>query len=414
MPNELKQRRTVYSASAQEVVEARGVGLNLNDEEVEEEVFHAVESIGGLPNDVESATSVMIKPNIGAPDIREHKGRQIALSEPCVTRAVLRMIREVNKNDVFVCDAPAGSLGPLAERLGYTNIVKEFGARLVDLNEGPYVEVEVPNAVCCRKYYVNKDAADADAVVSIAKLKAHIFAGVSLCMKNLFGLPPSEFYGVVGRTYLHYPFRLPRCLVDLTSAFKPCLNIIEGIVGQELREWFGPPVETEVLVTGINSVAVDATGTRLMGFDPEADFPQEPFLFDINHIKLASTIGLGPIYEKDIKVIGDNVNALKTQFHKKLPMGLSPKFHLKARKGLSQDAEYYWDNLDALVKVYKGEYIGILEGKVLSSAETMRELQLRVPFFHTVQREGAYKVPLIKKVYPKYEDPELREVFNQP
>lgn len=232
-------------------------------------------------------------------------------------------------------------------------------------------------------------------------------------MKNLFGLPPSEFYGVIGRTCLHYPFRLPRCLVDLTSAFRPCLNIIEGIVGEDFEEWTGPPVETGVLIIGTKSVAVDATGTRLMGFDPEVDFPQEPFLFDINHIRLASTVGLGPINEQDIKVIGDDLNALKIQFHKKLPMGLPPKFHLEARKQLSQDAKYYWDNVNDLAKVYNEQYIGILEGKILWSAKTMRELQWRVPFFHRVHKEEAYKVPFIKKVYREDEDPELREVFSQ-
>jgi len=157
MANESKRRRTIHSASAQEIVEVRRLGLDLGDDEVEEEVFNAVESIGGLPDNIESATKIMIKPNIGAPDVREHKGRQIALTHPCVTTAVLLIIREVNRKDVFICDGPAGGLGPLAEKLGYTNMVEEFKARLVDLNEGPYVEVEVPNAVCCKRYYVNKD-----------------------------------------------------------------------------------------------------------------------------------------------------------------------------------------------------------------------------------------------------------------
>jgi uncharacterized protein (DUF362 family) len=404
----------VHFASGQEIVEIRRVGISLNDDEVEEEVYRAVESIGGIPKDIETAKSIMIKPNIGASDVREHKGRQIALTEPCVTRAVLSMIREVNDNDVFICDAPAGGLVSLAEKLGYNPMAKEFKTRFVDLNEGPYVEIEVPNPLNSKRYYVNKNAAKADAIISIAKLKAHIFAGVSLCMKNLFGIPPNRFYGVVGRTYLHYPFRLPRCIVDLTSAFKPCLNIIEGIVGEDFEEWTGPMVETEVLVTGTNPVAVDATGARLMGFNPEADFPKIPFLFDMNHIKLANIIGLGPIKEKDIEVIGEDLDTQKIQFHKKLPMSLPSRFHLEARNQISQDAEYYWNNLDTLVKAYKGKYVGILEGKVLWSAETMRELPWRVPFFHTVRKKGAYKVPFIKKVYPKDEDPELREVFSQP
>jgi len=297
----LGQNLPIPKGPVQEVVDVRRVGLELTVDEVEESVFNAVESIGGLPSEIESADSIMVKPNIGHPDVRKHKRHQIALTEPCVTRAILHMIREVNANDVFICDGPVHGLRPLAGKLGYTSITRDFNARMVDLNEGPFIEVEAPNAMCCEGYTFNKDAARADAVISIAKLKAHIFAGVSLCIKNLFGIPPSRFYGTGpdgGRSYLHYPFRLPRNLVDLALVFKPCLNIIEGIVGEDYQEWRGPPVETEVLVTGTNCVAVDSTGTRLMGFDPNNDFPQEPFLFDVNHLRLARNIGLGPTAEE--------------------------------------------------------------------------------------------------------------------
>ena len=36
---------------------------------------------------------------------------------------------------------------------------------------------------------------DTDVLVSLAKLKNHATAGVTLSMKNLFGLPPNTLYG---------------------------------------------------------------------------------------------------------------------------------------------------------------------------------------------------------------------------
>ena len=37
---------------------------------------------------------------------------------------------------------------------------------------------------------------DTDVLVSLAKLKNHVTAGVTLSMKNLFGLPPNSLYGI--------------------------------------------------------------------------------------------------------------------------------------------------------------------------------------------------------------------------
>ena len=42
----------------------------------------------------------------------------------------------------------------------------------------------------------NHSYEETDVLVSLAKLKNHLTAGVTLSMKNLFGLPPNTLYGV--------------------------------------------------------------------------------------------------------------------------------------------------------------------------------------------------------------------------
>ena len=229
-------------------------------------------------------------------DTRTHNGRLIALTEPSVTAAVLRMLRDVTKNEIIVADGPYPQpISEVAEAAGYARIIKKYDAKLLDANQPPYADVPVnTGAAILRTYQINKEIAGAGAVISIAKMKSHLLTGVSLCMKNLFGLVPVSVYGYWNaRWYLHCPIRLPRCLVDLTSIFKPCLNVVDGVVGESIQEWLGPGIESNVILAGNNTVATDAVGAKVMGFDPLADFPQKPFFFDANPLRLAANANLG-------------------------------------------------------------------------------------------------------------------------
>jgi len=395
--------------------------FDLQDEEIEQKVSEAIDLLGGLPPKLKSASKILVKPNLGYTDTRRHKGRLIALTEPCVVRAVLRKIREVNDNEIIISDGPPkASLQKLIKDAGYEPLIKEFDVRVVNSNERPYVQVNVPGGgTIMREYTLNKEISEADASVSIAKMKIHLLTGISLCMKNFFGLPPEDIYGGP-RFYLHYPFRLPRCLVDLTSIFDPSLCVIEGLVGEDLQEWRGPPVESNVIIVGNNPVATDAVGTAAMGFDPTNEFPDEPFLCDVNHLNIASSIGLGPNDLSKIEILGD-VDVLelnKGLFHKKYAAGKPPEIHLKTRKYIIEQVRYYEEMLPELLRTKKGEYVGILDGKVAFSGRDIEEIRRK---YNAIFREtmtfrgkgGEYKTPFIKKVLPIDEDPEIMDVYKE-
>jgi len=397
--------------------------FDLEDAEIEQKVLKAIDLLGGLPPELKSASKILVKPNLGYTDTRRYKGRLIALTEPCVVRAVLRRIREVNDNEVIISDGPPKySLQKLIKETGYEPLIREFNIKIVNSNERPYTTVEVPGGGTIMKHYtLNREISEADVSVSIAKMKVHLFAGITLCMKNLFGLPPEDIYGGP-RFYLHYPFRLPRCLVDLTSIFNPSLCIIEGLIGEDLQEWHGPPVESNVIIVGNNPVAVDAVGTAVMGFDPTKEFPDEPFLWDLNHLNIACSYGLGPNDLCKIEVLGD-VDLLKSSrglFHKKYAANRPPEIHLKMRNYISEQAKCYEEMLPELLRTKKGEYVGILDGKVIFSSRDIEELRKKYNQFFmemmTFRGKGGkteYKMPFIKKVLPRDEDPEIMDVYKK-
>ena len=170
---------------------------------------------------------------------------------------------------------------------------------------------------------------DTDVLVSLAKLKNHLSAGVTLSMKNLFGLPPNSLYGTdagretatAPRFPLHNPkgqekvklpglkagefsaeqtWRVPRITVDICAARPIHLAIIDGITAMSGGEgpWCGEErlkaTTPGVLIAGLNPVATDAVGTAVMGYpDPRAPRGVKPFQDCDNHLLLAEQAGLG-------------------------------------------------------------------------------------------------------------------------
>src|SRR5947207_11268298 len=251
---------------------------------------------GGLRERFAGKKKIVIKPNIGIDRVRVTGGRQTELTEPAVVEAVIRALRAVTEAAILIGDAPTDDTAlALYEKLGYPAMAARYpGVRMVDFGEGPFVEVEVPGEhLQFSRYRLHRELAEADAFVSVAKMKAHRSLGCTLCIKNLFGLTPWRVYGRP-RMYLHDRLvRLPRVLVDLALLFRPSLCVVDGIMTANHGEWDGTPVETGVLLAGDNCVAVDSVGMRVMGFNPLGDYPANPHWYRRNSVLLAHQAGLG-------------------------------------------------------------------------------------------------------------------------
>ncbi len=250
---------------------------------------------------------IVLKPNIGIDRVRLTGGRQTELTEPAVTEGVIRALRRVTDAEIVIGDAPTDDTADLLyAKLGYVEMCSRYpGVRMVDFGQGPFVEVDVPGrSVQFSKYWLHQDLADADACVSVAKMKAHRSLGCTLCIKNLFGLTPWRVYGQP-RVYLHdRQVRLPRVQVDLLAYFRPSLCVVDGIMTANHGEWHGTPIETGVLLAGDNCVSVDSVGMQVMGFNPMGDYPDHPHWYRRNSIPIAHEEGLGVADPTGIEVVG--------------------------------------------------------------------------------------------------------------
>jgi len=200
-------------------------------------------------------------------------------------------------------------------------------------------------------YELNHSYADCDVYVSLAKLKEHATAGVTLSMKNSFGITPATIYGTGAgvdepakvvrgaRGMLHNGdrqpskvaaaekdpssprdpgYRVPRVTADLAAARPIHLAVIDGVYTMAGGE--GPwvprtrPVHAGLLVAGTNCVTVDAVCTALMGFEPMADRGTAPFETCDSTLKLAEGLGLGTRNLKNIEVIGVPIAQARVSF----------------------------------------------------------------------------------------------------
>ena len=361
---------------ARERVAVLQCAATASDDAVRDVVFRAADLVGaGVQRGLSGKRRILIKANMGTGDLRTYAGRQVALSDVGVVRATVALIRQFHQGELVIGDATTGdSAYRLWEALGYAAALAPYDVRPIDLKDGPYVELAVPGGGLLHSHYwLARAYADADAIVSCAKLKAHLSTGSTGSLKNLFGLLPTLHYGSP-RRYLHAPIRLPRAIVDCGLLNPPVLCVIDGLVGQLDREWHGPPVQTDTLILGTNTVATDATAMRVQGMDPTADYGAWPFYFDSNPLNLACAMGLGPVEAAGIDVVGDGIARVRHPFT--VDRERSPERD-RLRREVAAQALVFQARREELLGDYAGQIVALAGGAVVEAHAAMADFGAR-------------------------------------
>ena len=246
-------------------------------------------------------TSVLLKPNLvepcaDAPQVNTH---------PAVVRAAAEVFRGWGARRVIVAEGPGHCRDAqlVLEESGMGAVLAESRLEFVDLNHDEVVLV--PNRfgqTTLSHLALPATLKQFDWIVSLPKMKTHHWAGVTLSMKNLFGVMPGVYYGWP-KNVLHHA-GIGRSILDINAAVKTHLAIVDGIIGMEGDgPIMGTPKHSGVLVMGTNLPAVDATCARLMKIDPAR----------VEY--LAAAAGrLGPIAEDHIEQRGESIAAMAQPF----------------------------------------------------------------------------------------------------
>lgn len=245
---------------------------------------------------------VLIKPNLV-----DHIAGRPATTDARLIGALIQLLRQRGAREVIVADAPAFRKDPLPilDGIGLADVLADLNVPFVDLNHDdttpqPLRERFMPDT---RQLFLPQTLVEANVVISLPKLKTHHWAGVSLSLKNLFGVLPGVKYGWP-KNLLHQN-GIPASIAALYASFPFDFAIVDGITGMEGDgPLFGDPVPSGALVFGRDGVAVDSTCARLMGLDPT----------QIEHLSFMAWAGLGNSDAARLDVRGERVSDLQRTY----------------------------------------------------------------------------------------------------
>ena len=207
-----------------------------------------------------------------------------------------------------------GAFGGLSYRSLVADLAKRYSKvrfEILDLNFADAIEAPVPGKACAGRnpdgmYTIGKLIQQCDRLISVAPLKTHPAAGVSLAMLNYLGIAPGSVYGFPKAGLLKLG-TVDEVAVDLFS-FHPADYALAG--GCWGLEGDGVGVHHNLILAGANAVAVDAVGATVMGFAAA----------DLSFLKLAWRKGLGIADVDSIWTRGNEIEQARRVFLRARPV----------------------------------------------------------------------------------------------
>lgn len=335
------------------------------DEDLVSTMGTMFDQIGGLERLVKGKT-VTIKLNLtGSPGLR-FQGRPLGVTHythPKTAGAMTHLLGRAGAKRIRFVESAWASSGPLEEYLlesGWNvRTLKSAAQNVVFENTNAlgsakkYARFKVPGGgLIFPSYDLNMAYEETDVMVSMAKLKNHETCGVTLAMKNMFGITPASIYGDDagkdepnekpgnGRVSVCHEgkrqpataaageldpkssrvpgHRMPRIVAELNAARPIDIAFIDGI--ETVTGGEGPwirglkIVNPGLLILGTNAVTTDTVGTAAMGYDPRSPRGTGPFKTCDNMLLLAESLGLGTADLKNIDVRGLKLAEATYQF----------------------------------------------------------------------------------------------------
>jgi uncharacterized protein (DUF362 family) len=209
----------------------------------------AIEELGGIRRFVSRADIVLVKPNIGW----DRTPEQAANTNPLMVAEIVRQCWNAGAKKVIVTDVSCNEPRRCFQRSGIADAARREGAEVILPDPARFKDVDLQGEIL-RQWPVLDPFLNADKIINIPIAKHHSLTGVTLGMKN--------WYGILGgpRHQLHQ--KINESLADLADFIRPTLTMIDcyrvlmrnGPTGGNLED----VVLKKTLVAGTDPVALDA------------------------------------------------------------------------------------------------------------------------------------------------------------
>lgn len=232
---------------------------------------------------------VMVKVNA----VSGAEPEQGMVTHPGVLRALVQLLEEMGAGEILVGDNPGVTYyGRNLDAFTESGLLEASGGHYCNIGKEARSVPFLPEFV--RNLFPSRAVLDADVYISVPKFKTHARSGVSVGLKNNFGILPGA-----QKSNLHHRAPLPidfgRMLMEVFRVRPPDLIIVDAILSAQGIGPYSPDlVYLGQIIASDNAVALDAVIARMMGYDPK----------DVPIIRFAHEAGLGSLREEDIEVLG--------------------------------------------------------------------------------------------------------------
>jgi uncharacterized protein (DUF362 family) len=237
--------------------------------------------------------SVVLKPNLV-----DYSANNAINTEPSLVVAAANYFRRLGARSVVVAEGPGHQRDTdlILAQSGFAELLQQENIPFVDLNRDRLVRVALrADYTTLTALWLPQTVVAADYVVSMPKMKAHHWSGVTLSLKNMFGVVPGAKYGWP-KNILHWQ-GIQESILDICATIPIHFVIADGVVAMEGNGPLnGHPRKLGVVILSDDPVSADATCARLMGLDPER----------VVHIHEAAKF-LGNLDESRIDQVGEKV-----------------------------------------------------------------------------------------------------------
>jgi uncharacterized protein (DUF362 family) len=245
----------------------------------------------------ELKSPVLVKPNICT--ISDGTGSSV--TDVKVVEVIVRLVLEADSAmtiKIVESDSQSKYTEEAFEKFGYADLEttlrdEGFDVSLVNLSKSPLVKMDFKG-----RYFDNPELPDLIVkphyFITVAAAKTHYLTTITGALKNQFGVLPRK-------DQAFYHSSIDDVIIDLNQLIQPDLCVVDARVGVE--GWNGPKTRTlETFIMGYRPTSVDATMSRVMGFDPR----------EIKHVLESSQIGLGGI---DPSILGESIESVQVKFN---------------------------------------------------------------------------------------------------
>lgn len=207
-------------------------------------------------------------------------------------RAIIKWVKNLNPKRIVVASGSGGgNTLEVIKKVGYDKVIKKENVEFIDLNTGPYIEIELDHSYP-NKVKINKIYEEMTKVISFTQLKVHEEATMSASIKNVtMSFPTSEEHGTPKKNA-----GIHEDLHGFIRAMLEKININISIVSlNPVMVATGPTKgiakHTGLVIVGNNPVCVDAVCARMLGYKPQAirylyELEKKGYNTNINNINI--------------------------------------------------------------------------------------------------------------------------------